>query len=282
VRLRDYNRSGAFSDERAKGLGLKARIAGATAVAVVLIAGGATLAIKGRAAAVTTNPTTLCPTQRPPSEITVILLDVSDRFSEPQRLQIQNQLSRLRDSIPRFGLVEVYTVDRLRRRVTEPVSHLCNPGTGADLSKIYQNPQLAKKKWDGFAAKLRADINHQIEAPAHATSPIFEAIQATALRTFGKPEYDGLPKHLVIVSDLLQHVPGGLSMYDGVPSFESFKNTPYFSRVRSDLEGVSVLVYYLVRPGVKEQDRKHIAFWDSYFQSQGADVESVDKVFGDK
>jgi hypothetical protein len=282
VRLRDYNRSGATSDERAKGLGLKARIAGAAAVALVLIAGGATLAIKGRAAAVPTNPTTLCPTQRPPSEITVLLLDVSDRFSEPQRLQIQNQLSRLRDSIPRFGLVEVYTVDRLRRRVTEPVSHLCNPGTGSDLNKIYQNPQLAKKKWDGFAAKLRADIDHQIEKPAHQTSPIFEAIQATALRTFGKPEYDGLPKHLVIVSDLLQHVPGGLSMYEGVPAFESFKSTPYFSRVRSDLEGVSVLVYYLVRPGVKEQDRKHIAFWDSYFESQGAEMEPVEKVFGDK
>jgi hypothetical protein len=215
VRLRDYNRSGWASGERAKGLGLKARIGGAAAVALALVAGGATLAIKGRAAAVPTDATTLCPTKRPPSEIMVILLDVSDRFSEPQRLQIQNQMARLRDSIPRFGMVEVYTVDRLRRRVTEPVSHLCNPGTGADLNKIYQNPQLAKKKWDGFATKLRVDIDHQIEKPAHQTSPIFEAIQATALRTFGKPEYDGLPKRLVIVSDLLQHVPGGLSMYQG-------------------------------------------------------------------
>jgi hypothetical protein len=282
VRLRDYNRSGAASAERVKGLGLKARIAGAAAVAVVLIAGGATLAVKGRAAAVPTDVTTLCPTQRPPSEIMVILLDVSDRFSEPQRLQIQNQLSRLRDSVPRFGLVEVYTVDRLRRRVTKPVSHLCNPGTGADLSRIYQNPQLAKKKWDGFAAKLRADIDHQVEAPAHATSPIFEAIQATAVRTFGKPEYDGLPKQLVIVSDLLQNVPGELSMYEGVPSFESFKNASYFTRVRSDLEGVSVLVYYLVRPGVAQQDGKHIGFWEAYFQAQGADLESVKKVFGDR
>jgi hypothetical protein len=282
VRLRDYNRSGWASGERAKGLGLKARIGGAAAVALALVAGGATLAIKGRAAAVPTDATTLCPTKRPPSEIMVILLDVSDRFSEPQRLQIQNQMARLRDSIPRFGMVEVYTVDRLRRRVTEPVSHLCNPGTGADLNKIYQNPQLAKKKWDGFATKLRADVDHQIEKPAHQTSPIFEAIQATALRTFGKPEYDGLPKRLVIVSDLLQHVPGGLSMYQGVPPFESFKKSPYFSRVRSDLEGVSVLVYYLVRPGVAEQDRKHIAFWDAYFHAQGADMEPVEKVFGDK
>ena len=168
MRLRDY-RAALASPERAKGLGLKLRIAGAAALALVLIAGGAALALKGRSAAVPTDGKTLCPTRRPPSEIMVILLDVSSRFSEPQRLQIQNQLARLRDSVPRFGLVEVYTVDRLRRRLTEPINHLCNPGTGAELNQMYQNPQLARKKWDGFAAKLRTDINHQIEAPAHAT-----------------------------------------------------------------------------------------------------------------
>ncbi len=281
MRLRDY-RAALASPERAKGLGLKLRIAGAAALALVLIAGGAALALKGRSAAVPTDGKTLCPTRRPPSEIMVMLLDVSSRFSEPQRLQIQNQLARLRDSVPRFGLVEVYTVDRLRRRLTEPINHLCNPGTGAELNQMYQNPQLARKKWDGFAAKLRTDINHQIEAPAHATSPIFEAIQATALRTFGKPEYDGLPKRLVIISDLMQHVPGGLSMYQGVPPFDSFKNTDYFARVRTDLSGVSVLIYYLVRPKVEEQDTKHIAFWGDYFRFEGAKMEPMEKVFGDR
>ena len=281
MRLRDY-RAALASSERAKGLGLKLRIAGAAVLALVLIAGGAALALKGRSAAVPTDGKTLCPTKRPPSEIMVILLDVSSRFSEPQRLQIQNQLARLRDSVPRFGLVEVYTVDRLRRRLTEPINHLCNPGTGAELNQMYQNPQLARKKWDGFAAKLRTDINHQMVAPPHGTSPIFEAIQATALRTFGKPEYDGLPKRLVIISDLMQHVPGGLSMYKGVPPFDSFKNTDYFARVRSDLSGVSVLLYYLVRPKVVEQDPKHIAFWNDYFRFEGAKLEPMEKVFGDR
>jgi len=281
LRLRDY-RAALASPERAKGLGLKLRIAGAAALALVLIAGGAALALKGRSAAVPTDARTLCPTKRPPSQIMVILLDVSSRFSEPQRLQIQNQLARLRDSVPRFGLVQVYTVDRLRRRLTAPVNHLCNPGTGAELNQMYQNPQLAKKKWDGFAAQLRSDINKQIEARPHGTSPIFEAIQATALRTFGKPEYDGLPKRLVIISDLMQHVPGGLSMYQGVPPFDSFKNTDYFARVRSDLSGVSVLIYYLVRPKVEEQDAKHIAFWNDYFRFEGAKMEPMEKVFGDR
>jgi hypothetical protein len=281
LRLRDYI-SGTASKERAKGLSLQLRIAAAAAVAVILIAGGATLALKSRSAAVPTDQRTLCPTKRPPSEIMVLLLDVSSRFSEPQRLQLQNQLARLRDSIPRFGLVEVYTVARLRRRVTEPVNHLCNPGTGAELNQMYQNPQLARKKWEGFATKLRADIDRQISSKPLKTSPIFEAIQSTALRTFGKPEYDGLPKRLVIVSDMLQHVPGGLSMYAGVPSFDSFKNSDYFARVRSDLRGVSVLIYYLVRPKVEAQDWKHIAFWGDYFQFEGAKMEPMEKVFGDK
>jgi hypothetical protein len=281
VRLRDYQ-SGARRAGQSGLFGIKTRIAGAGLVALTLLGIGTAFYLKSESVAVPTDPATLCPAKRPPSEVDVVLLDVSDKFSEPQRLQIQNHLGRIRDSIPRFGLVEVYTVDRLRRRVTEPVVHVCNPGTGSDLSRIYQNPELARKKWDGFAAKLSSDIDRQISAPAVSASPIFEAIQSTALRTFGNAKYDGLPKRLVIVSDLLQHVPGKLSMYDGVPSFESFKATPYFSQVRSDLEGVSVLVFYLARPHVAKQDRRHIAFWDRYFQAQGATVDGIEKVFGDK
>jgi hypothetical protein len=249
---------------------------------VILIGGGAALALKSSSAAVPIDSTSLCPSKQPPSEIAVLLLDVSDRFSEPQRLQLQNQLARFRDSIPRFGLIEMYTVDRLSRRVTEPVVHLCNPGTGDDLNKLYQNPELARKKWKGFTSKLDADLDRQIAMPPMKTSPIFEAIQATALRTFGRPEYDGLPKRLVIVSDLLQNVPGSLTMYEGVPSFESFAKTPYYSRVRSDLSGVSVLLYYLARPSVKQQDQNHLAFWRDYLQAQGAEVEGVEKIFGDR
>lgn len=280
--LRDYRRGSSSGERSKRGLSINSRIAGAATIALILIGIGVALSLKSQAVAVPTDAATLCPTKRPPSEIDVILLDVSDRFSEPQRLQLQNHLARLRDSIPRFGLVEVYTVERLGRRVTEPVFHVCNPGTGADLNRIYQNPELARKKWNGFATKLTADIDSQVSRPPSKTSPIFEAIQATALRTFGDPEYDGLPKHLVIVSDLLQNVPGGLSMYDGVPSFETFEKTPYFSRVRADLEDVSVLIYYLARAGMARQGPAHLAFWKTYFKSQGAKVESVDKVFGDK
>jgi hypothetical protein len=120
-----------------------------------------------------------------------------------------------------------------------------------------------------------------MSAPDAATSPIFEAIQATALRTFGRPEYDGVHKHLVIVSDLLQNIPGVFSMYERVPPFESFRQSSYFARVRGDLNDVSVAIYYLVRPSVTTQGVAHVQFWVDYLQAQGATVDSVDKVFGD-
>ena len=281
MRLRDYS-SGSTVPEESTRFGAKAKIAGVGVLLLFLLGTGIAFFVKGESGAVPTDKVTLCPTKRSPSEIVVILLDVSDQFSEPQRIQVQSHLTRIRDSIPRFGLVEVYTVDRLGRRVTEHSTHMCNPGAGDDLSQIYQNPALARKKWQGFAAKLTSDIDRQISAPRMKTSPIFEAIQATGLRTFGKPEYDGLPKHLVIVSDLMQHVPGGLSMYQEVPSFEQFKNTPYFSPIRGDLQGVSVLIYYLVRSNAPKQSPEHLGFWRDYFRFQGATIESVDRVFGDR
>jgi hypothetical protein len=280
VPLRDYRADAvALGRERAA---IPLPIAGAAGAAGVLILIGMALALKGNAVAVSTDAATLCPTDRPIAQVTVILLDVSSRFSEPQRLQIQNQLARLRDSMPRFGLVEVYTVDRIGRRVTEPVFHVCNPGTGADLNRIYQNPELARKKWNGFAEKLSEDIDRQISLPPTGSSPIFEAIQATALRTFGNPGYDGLPKRLVLVSDLLQNVPGRLNMYERVPTFREFRRMAYFSRVRADLRGVAVSIYYLARPEVGRQGRRHLGFWDAYFRSQGATVVSAEGVFGDR
>ena len=278
--LRDYRADAAALDRRRDRI--PAGIAGTAAAAGVLIVIGVVLALKGNSVAVPTVAATLCPTQRPLAQVTVILLDLSDRLSEPQRLQIQNQLARLRDSVPRFGLIEVYTVDRLGRRVTEPVFHVCNPGTGADLSRVYQNPELARKKWNGFAERLMADLDRQISLPATGTSPIFEAIQATALRTFGNPEYDGIPKRLVIVSDLLQNVPGELNMYERVPSFRIFRKSAYFTRVRADLRGVAVTIYYLSRPEVRSQGKGHLAFWDAYLRHQGAAVIAAEGVFGDR
>ena len=78
--LRDYRSASAPRARSPAEPTVKARIAGAAGVAALLIVTGIALSLKGRAVAVPTDGDTLCPTDRPLADITVILLDVSDRI----------------------------------------------------------------------------------------------------------------------------------------------------------------------------------------------------------
>src|SRR5439155_11347240 len=119
-------------------------------VLTALVLAGVGLYLKGEAVQVVTDSETLCPEARHIREVVVLLLDMSDQFSEPQRLEIKNKLARIRDKVARFGLIEVYVVGQIGQEVITPVFHLCNPGTGADLNRLYQNPDLARRKWEDF------------------------------------------------------------------------------------------------------------------------------------
>ena len=235
---------------------------------------------------VATNAETLCPIDEPPAEVVAVILDMSDRLTEVQLLSVRNHLNRLMyTELPRFTYVEAYAVQDRAGVVAEPVIGLCNPGKGDDLNRIYQNPELARKRWEqDFAAMLSAKLDELLAAPDSASSPIFEAVQAVAVRSFNKPEYDDVPKRLIVVSDLLQNVPAkgaGASHYRGVPDFDDFKASPYFSQVRADLNAVRVHLYYMNRSDHRIQGVEHIRFWDDYFGAQGATVETVERIFGD-
>jgi hypothetical protein len=235
---------------------------------------------------VATSAETLCPVDEPPAEVVAVLLDMSDRLTEVQLLSVRNHLNRLMyTELPRFAHVEAYAVQERAGVVAAPVIGLCNPGKGDDLNRVYQNPELARKRWEqDFAAVLSSKLDELLAAPDSASSPIFEAIQAVAVRSFNKPEYDGVPKRLIVVSDLLQNVPAkgaGASHYRGVPDFEAFKASPYFSQVRADLNAVRVHLYYMNRSDQTVQGAEHIRFWESYFGTQGATVMTVDRIFGD-
>jgi hypothetical protein len=251
-------------------------------VLVGLVASGVLLYVESTSVFVKIDPATLCPVDRPPAEVMVILLDMSSQLSKPQELQARNELIRVEDGIPTLGLVEVYAIDRIGDRVTEPTVRVCNPGSGQEMNRLYQNRELARKKWQEFHQKLSAELDRQLTAADAATSPIFEAVQAAALRTFGLPKYDKVPKHLIIVSDLLQHIPGTGSHYRGVPDFAQFKSDPYFAKIRANLDGVKVTLFYLIRSNTNVQGRKHVTFWEQYFSAQGAKVEAVTTVYGDQ
>jgi len=260
---------------------------GAAAIVLVALVGVAIGAyVLSRKSYVETDASTLCPVGEPPAEVVALVLDMSDRLNEVQLLSVRNHLQRLLYAeLPRFAYVETYAVQDRAGVVAEPLIGLCNPGKGDDLNRIYQNPELARKRWEqDFAEVLSAKLDSLLAAPDSASSPIYEAVQAVAVRSFGKPSYDGVAKRLIVVSDLLQNVPGrgsSGSHYRGVPDFDEFRTSAYFSEVRADLSGVRVYLYYMNRSDQKAQGAEHIRFWEAYFGAQGANVMTVERIFGD-
>ncbi len=248
-----------------------------------LLCGAVAAYVFSRASYVATSAETLCPIDGPPAEVVALILDMSDRLAEVQLLSVRNHLDRmLQNELPRFAFVEVYTVQDKASAVAEPVIRLCNPGKGSELNRIYQNPELARKRWEqDFAGVLAAKLDELMAAPDSARSPIYEAVQAVAVRAFGKPDFDAVPKRLIVVSDLLQNVPDKGSHYRGVPNFDEFRASAYFSQVRADLRNVQVHLLYLNRSDQRIQGADHIRFWEDYFGAQGASVMTVERIFGD-
>jgi hypothetical protein len=264
--------AGAASDPRAHWL-----IASIVLAIAALIGAGGWLYFKSNTLRVVADADTLCRADGAIPEVTVVLLDLSSTLSDVQRIDVKNELTRVRDTIPRFGRIEIFGVGDGETRVIEPVLTLCNPGRGDDMNAIYQNPELARQRWERhFASTLDAAIEKLLVTPESKSSPIFEAVQAVALQTFDDPKLDGVQtRRLVLVSDLMQNVPGRLRMYDGIPTFDEFKGTPYWLDVKAELANAEVTILYLQRPSSSRLWQEQITFWSRYFDAQGASVERV-------
>src|SRR5688572_27904857 len=104
-----------------------------------LLGTGGYLYFKSETARVRTDEA-LCPTDQAPAAVTVLLLDMSEEFTLPQLLKITNELERIKQDIPRFGLLVGYAVDHAER-VTKPVVYVCNPGNDKVLNCLYPNPE---------------------------------------------------------------------------------------------------------------------------------------------
>ncbi len=252
-------------------------------IALIMIGAITLFSIISHKAQVKSDVETLCPKNRPISELVVLLLDLSDEFSEPQKIAVLNEIDQIKQNLYKFGKIVVFTVDNDLSRVKKPIFQLCNPGTGADMNEIYENPEIARRKWEGFSRHIDEVINTLIRSPASSSSPIFETIQSISLRVFNNINNTSVPKKtLIIVSDLIQNVPGKLNQYEDNIGFQDFEKTAYFSDIRSDLAGINVYLFYFVRPRSSQIWPDHYRFWEDYFTSQGASLESIKPIYGEK
>ncbi|HEY9788371.1 MAG TPA: hypothetical protein V6D17_23480 [Candidatus Obscuribacterales bacterium] len=210
----------------------------------------------------------------------MLLVDKTDPLTTIQREALRQELRKIKEDIPIHTGIEVYSVAPVQTHLLTPEAPMvCNPGTGAAVSAWTGNPRLVNKLWDErYSRPLEHLFDQMLSFGTAPVSPIFESIQSVAVGAFGPLRPAAEYRRLIIISDLLHNTPQ-FSQYGGPGSFDDFRRTDYYRRVRPDLRGVQVEIIYLRREGT-EQGRSHIEFWQDYFRDSGASVIHVTALQG--
>jgi hypothetical protein len=237
-------------------------------VAAVLLSGVFYLNDKFEHNRLLTDKSTFCQTGAIP-EITAVLVDHTDKFTPVQHEALRKYLRDTALGIQKNGMIQLYDVDSTRKAILTPKFFLCNPGNTDDLeNQIARRASTVRQNYeDTFVKKLDVVLAELLTAQPAQTSPIMESVQSIAVTAFSGKDRQAPKKTLIIVSDLLQYTPQ-VSLYNKVPDFDTFKKSATWQLTHTDLSGINVKVLYIRRD--KGQSKDLLAFWQKYFESQGA------------
>ncbi|SNY59437.1 hypothetical protein SAMN06297129_3762 [Pseudooceanicola antarcticus] len=223
---------------------------------------------------------------------TVALIDSSEpRWDAAQTRDLNAVFDNLLSGGMRFNerLSIVTTEEGQIGAVAHPVASLCQPATTpADLARVgaksatlaFVQKQAAHFRETVIEPVLTAVLDPSPENAARRQereSPILEQIQSVSRMTEFREDVQ--ERHLILVSDLLQStVEMQACVRQGdLPSFEHFKTTEYFDRIKpNSLRGVRVTVYMLIRSGYGGEylpfcsEDELTDFYRAYFEDAGA------------
>ena len=222
---------------------------------------------------------TLCPVDGAEG-LTVVLIDRTDPLSAVQREDLLRHLDQLKASLPIRTAVEVYSIGADQGDLLKPEGHrLCNAGRAADVDALTRNPRLTEKRWrERYSRPLDELFERMTQSATSPRSPIMEAIQSVAVTAFGRLPERASYRRLVIASDMLQNS-DVLSQYGKVIAFDQFKQLSPYRRVRTDLKGIEVEIWYIGGRS-PQQGKQHIEFWQQYFADNGGSLVRVSSIQG--
>ncbi|HML13222.1 MAG TPA: hypothetical protein VK456_07935 [Xanthobacteraceae bacterium] len=222
----------------------------------------------------------LCPLDGPRA-IMVILLDSTDEIPDIGKREIKTILTDMAETLPDYALLDLRLLDP-GVPGGRPIFAKCNPGDGSALSEYTGNPRLARKRWiDDFRQPLEQALAAGLKPSPSKTSPIMETIQRIAVDRFSGRAAEGVPKSLVLVSDMLEHEPD-YSQYGGDLSFARYKASRAYKKLQTDLHGAAVTIYYVQRVTAKPvNSASHIQFWADWIRDNNGQFKQASKLQGE-
>lgn len=221
------------------------------------------------------DPETFCRDEV--SAHTIVVLDKTDSLSISQQRYVTDYINKEKNKLDTFEKFSIFTLTENIHMEANPVFSKCNPGSGKDANQLYQNPKKIQLRFDEFFSKpLKENMENILSENTGSKSPIFEMIRELSLRDdFG----NGIEKRtLIIISDLMHHT-SEYSHYKNRIDYKYFSGKPYADEVSASLDSIEVKIVYLLRNNLEKiQGKRHLSFWERYFEDMGAEVAKVRRV----
>ena len=216
----------------------------------------------------------LCPEDGAYS-VTVVLLDSTDALPEITKLEVLNYLTDVAETVPPYGLLQVRILDPAVPGGSVKFSK-CNPGDGSNLSELVADPRRERIRWlNKYSEPVQRALQGSLAPSGADVSPLMETIQRISVEQFGGRKRREIPKSLIVVSDMIENAPG-YSQYQGDLSYDRFRKTASYKKLRTDLNGARVFIRYVQRfSPAQNNSGEHIDFWLEWIRdNNGTPVEA--------
>lgn len=210
----------------------------------------------------------LCLKDAFPPAHTLILVDATDALDVRHLRRLQSVARQEAARLPRWGRLTVESLSPDGSRAPSMIFSACTPGDRTSANALWENvahlEALKRERFDGALDAALAGRGRGAHADA---SPIVEGLAAAV----DDPVFQGPSRRLVLVSDLLEFIPGRFSAYAPGAGWASYLASPGALRGPPDLSTVTVRVVMLERPNRGEaQTSARERFWRPFFEAAGA------------
>lgn len=218
---------------------------------------------------------TLCLLTSAPPAHTLLLVDATDRLDIRHQRRLKTIAREEAARLPRWGRLTVLTLRPDAENAPRELFDACTPGDRLSANALWENvAKLETLKRDRFDAPLDAALTSARGGRATDGSPIVEGLAAAA----ADPDFTGPSRRLVVVSDLLQFMPGRFSLYAAGGTWSAYQASAGALRTAPDLADVDVRVVTLERRDRGEaQAAAQRDFWVPYFDETGAKTIAWDR-----
>ncbi|MGE3250156.1 MAG: hypothetical protein AB7J28_14115 [Hyphomonadaceae bacterium] len=157
------------------------------------------------------DPETLCPTTRPITAHTVVVVDRTDRWNPSTGEALRELIEEAQRETQQYEKFSIVSLDS--DLSTRPIFSVCNPGEPTFLTDLYRGHRYTVRDFEerfvGAAERVVAEVREPAEA---STSPIVEYVH----RWLGRDDFNAeVPnRRLVLISDMRQNSEA-LSVYAG-------------------------------------------------------------------